>query len=56
MFVSLIVFSFIAISAARISESIKKNKHINLYLKWIQIVVFIGIALFILIENTNVQR
>jgi threonine/homoserine/homoserine lactone efflux protein len=56
MFVSLIVFSLIAISAGRISESIKKSKHINLYLKWIQIVVFVSIALFILIENTSVQR
>lgn len=55
MFVSLIVFSLIAILAARISESIKEHKHINLYLKWIQIVVFIAIALFILIDNKNVQ-
>jgi threonine/homoserine/homoserine lactone efflux protein len=49
MFVSLIVFSLIAISAASISESIKKHKHISLYLKWIQIVVFVMIAVFILI-------
>jgi len=49
MFVSLIVFSLIAISAASISESIKKYKHISLYLKWIQIVVFVMIAVFILI-------
>jgi threonine/homoserine/homoserine lactone efflux protein len=55
MFVSLIVFSLIAILAARISESIKEHKRINLYLKWIQIIVFIAIALFILIDNKNVQ-
>jgi threonine/homoserine/homoserine lactone efflux protein len=55
MFVSLLVFSLIAVSAARISKSIKKHKRINLYLKWIQIIVFIAIALFILVENTNVQ-
>lgn len=49
MFVSLIVFSLIAILAAIISESIKKHKRISLYLKWIQIVVFVLIAVFILI-------
>jgi len=55
MFVSFIVFSLIAILAASISESIKKHKRISWYLKWIQIVVFVAIALFILIENKNVQ-
>ena len=48
MFVSLIIFSTIAILAGVISEKIKENKNIGLYLKWTQIVVFVLIAVFIL--------
>lgn len=47
MFVSLIIFSMIAILAGSISEYIKQNKSIGLYLKWLQIIVFIGIAILI---------
>ena len=53
MFVSLIIFSAIAILAGAISEKIKQNKNIGLYLKWTQIVVFILIAVFILISSSN---
>jgi len=49
MFVSLIIFSTIAILAGVISEKIKQNKNIGLYLKWTQIVVFVLIAAFILV-------
>jgi threonine/homoserine/homoserine lactone efflux protein len=49
MFVSLIIFSAIAILAGSISEKIKRNKKIGYYLKWTQIVVFILIAIFILL-------
>jgi threonine/homoserine/homoserine lactone efflux protein len=49
MFVSLIVFSTIAILAGAISEKIKSNKRIGYYLKWTQIIVFILIAIFILL-------
>ncbi|UPS91633.1 MULTISPECIES: LysE family translocator [unclassified Bizionia] len=48
MAVSLIIFSGIAILAGSISVYIKGHKHIGLYLKWLQIVVFIGIAILIL--------
>ena len=48
MFVSFTVFSAIAILAGTISEYIRKHKNVGLYLKWTQIVVFIGIAIFIL--------
>ena len=48
MFVSFIIFSMIAILAGSISETIKNNKKIGLYLKWTQIVVFILIDIFIL--------
>jgi threonine/homoserine/homoserine lactone efflux protein len=48
MFVSFIIFSLIAILAGSISKKIKSNIKIGLYLKWIQIIVFILIAIFIL--------
>lgn len=48
MFVSAIVFSTIAILAGSISEYIKQHKHVGLYLKWLQIVVFVGIAILII--------
>ncbi|WP_339881673.1 LysE family translocator [Polaribacter vadi] len=49
MAVSLIIFSTIAILAGTISEKIKENKKIGFYLKWMQIVVFVVIAVLILI-------
>ena len=47
--VSFVVFSCIALLGGTISEKIKTSKHIGIWLKWIQIFVFIGIAVFILI-------
>jgi threonine/homoserine/homoserine lactone efflux protein len=47
--VSFIIFSTIAILAGMISDTIKKNKNIGIYLKWTQIIVFVGIAVFIMI-------
>ena len=49
MLVSLIIFSTIAVLAGVISEKIKENKNIGLYLKWTQIVIFVLIAVFILV-------
>ena len=49
MLVSLIIFSAIAILAGTISEKIKRNNKIGLYLKWMQIVVFLLIAGYVLI-------
>ncbi|CAL2081750.1 LysE family translocator [Tenacibaculum sp. 190524A02b] len=46
--VSFIVFSSIAILAGSISTYLKQNKKIGIYLKWAQIIVFIGIAALIL--------
>ena len=46
---SFIIFSTIAILAGTISESIKKNARIGVFLKWAQIIVFIGIAILILL-------
>ena len=49
MGVSLVIFSAIAILAGSISENLKSHKNIGVVLKWLQIVVFVGIALLILI-------
>jgi threonine/homoserine/homoserine lactone efflux protein len=51
MTVSLIIFSTIAILAGTISDYIKQNKNIGIVLKWLQIIVFVGIAFFILISE-----
>lgn len=48
MAVSLIIFSAIAILAGTISEKIKENNKIGFFLKWMQIVVFVVIAVLIL--------
>lgn len=48
MAVSLVIFSLIAILAGQIAEYLKKNKNVGSILKWVQIVVFVGIAIFIL--------
>ena len=45
--VSFIVFSLIAILAGSISELIKRNQNVGVFLKWLQIIVFVGIAVFI---------
>ena len=50
MLVSLMIFSTIAILAGAISHRIKENKNIGLYLKWMQVVVFVLIAVFVLIN------
>ena len=49
MGVSLIIFSTIAILAGYISDTLKSQKNIAVVLKWLQIVVFVGIAILILI-------
>lgn len=47
--VSFVVFLSIAILGGAISEKIKKSKKIVIWLQWMQICVFVGIAIFILI-------
>ena len=49
MLISFIVFSFLAFLAGYISSSWTKNQLVLSFLKWLQIIVFIGIAIFILI-------
>ncbi len=47
MIVSFIVFSSIALLAGSISTYLKNHEGVGLVLKWLQIIVFVGIALFI---------
>ncbi|WP_458626257.1 LysE family translocator [Winogradskyella sp. PC D3.3] len=49
MVVSFIIFSSIALLAGQIKTYTLKHKNSGLVLKWLQIVVFVGIAIFILI-------
>ncbi|WP_047551650.1 LysE family translocator [Psychroserpens sp. Hel_I_66] len=47
MLVSAIIFSSIAVLAGSISDYITQHKRIGFYLKWLQIIVFVGIAILI---------
>jgi threonine/homoserine/homoserine lactone efflux protein len=49
MAVSFIIFSAIALLAGTISKYMKRHHHVGLFFKWLQIIVFIGIAVFILL-------
>lgn len=49
MVVSFIVFSTVALLAGSISEYVLQHKAVGLYLKWLQVLVFAGIAFYILI-------
>jgi len=51
MFVSSIIFSLIAILAGYISNYIKENSKFGVYLKWLQVLVFVGIAVYILLSD-----
>ena len=46
MVLSFIIFSTIALLAGKISKYINKNKKVGTIFKWVQISVFIGIAIF----------
>lgn len=51
MAVSLVIFSLIAILAGSISNYLNQNSKVGTLLKWLQIFVFIGIAVFILFSD-----
>lgn len=51
MLVSFIIFGSIAILSGMISNYIKSHKNVGVVLKWLQIVVFVGIAIFILFSE-----
>ncbi len=49
MLVSFLTFSGIALLAGRISIFVLKGKRTSVFLKWLQIIVFVGIAVFVLL-------
>lgn len=49
--VSSIIFSVVAILSGMISEQLTKNATIGPILKWLQIVVFVGIAIYLLLSD-----
>ena len=51
MGVTFMVFSLIAVLAGTISSYLRQNSKIGFILKWLQIVVFIAIAIFILFSD-----
>ena len=51
MLVSAIIFSAIAILSGLISERINNNVGVGVFLKWLQIMVFVGIAVYLLLSD-----
>ena len=51
MGVSLVIFSIIAILAGYISNYLKQHQNTGIILKWLQIIVFVSIAVFILLSE-----
>ncbi|WP_297792546.1 LysE family translocator [uncultured Eudoraea sp.] len=51
MIVTILVFSSIAVLSGSIASEIKKHSGIEIFLKWLQIVVFCGIGIYLLISN-----
>ena len=47
MFVSFLVFGTIALLSGQIANLLRDNKNVGVFLKWLQIIVFVGIAVFI---------
>jgi threonine/homoserine/homoserine lactone efflux protein len=51
MIVTFFIFSSIALLSGAIAAQIKRHSGIEVFLRWLQIVVFIGIALFLLFSD-----
>lgn len=51
MLTALIIFGLIAVLAGSISNFLRKNPRTGVYLKWLQIFVFLGIALYLLLSD-----
>ncbi|WP_411031424.1 LysE family translocator [Spongiimicrobium sp. 3-5] len=51
MLIAFTVFSLIAILASSITSYIRRNSKIGVVMKWLQISVFLGIAVFILLSD-----
>tara|TARA_R110002049_G_scaffold283548_1_gene463615 strand:- start:2390 stop:3016 length:627 start_codon:yes stop_codon:yes gene_type:complete len=51
MLVSFLVFSLIAVLAGLISNYISKGPTVGIFLKWLQILVFLGLGIYILLSD-----
>ncbi|MGF1559534.1 MAG: LysE family translocator [Flavobacteriaceae bacterium] len=51
IFVSTIIFGLIAVLAGMISDFVSKSANLGSFLKWLQIVVFVGIAVYLLVSD-----
>lgn len=51
MAVSAVIFGLIAILSGMISTFILRNANVGVYLKWLQIIVFVGIAAYLLLSD-----
>ena len=51
MLVAFLIFSAIALLAGRISHYLTRHPQTGWYLKWLQILVFVGIAVYLLFSN-----
>ena len=49
MLVSFVVFATIAVLGGSVSSFLNKNKHAGIFFKWLQILVFLAIAAFIVV-------
>lgn len=49
MAVSFVIFSTIALASGSIAKFTNENKRVNVFFKWLQILVFVGIAVYILL-------
>lgn len=51
MFVSFIIFSIIVILSSYISDYFRKNERIGVFFKWLQIIVFVAIGIFLFFSD-----
>lgn len=51
MLSALIVFGAIAVLAGKISKYLMRHEKAGIYLKWVQIVVFVGIAIYLFLSD-----
>ena len=49
MLVSFVVFATIALLGGSVSTFLNKNKHAGIFFKWLQILVFLAVAAFMLV-------
>ena len=49
MILTILIFGSVALLAGKISTYLKKHRQSGLVLKWLQIIVFVGIAVFIIV-------